>query len=140
MVKFDYINSSINDRMIYEFDKEIAEIHEKLHNNSDDEKDFRGWVNLPKNYDKEEFSRIKKAAKKIKNDSDVLIVIGIGGSYLGARAVIESLTNCFYNMVDDSKRKTPQILYAGNNLSPNYLNDLLDVISGKDVSLNVISK
>ncbi len=140
MVKFDYKNSSINDRMIYEFDEKVKEIHSKLHENSDEESDFRGWVNLPENYDKEEFRRIKKAALKIQSDSDVLIVIGIGGSYLGARAVIESLTNNFYNSLSDEKRKTPRILYAGNNLSPNYLNDLLELISGKDVSINVISK
>ncbi|MBR2858442.1 glucose-6-phosphate isomerase, partial [bacterium] len=140
MVKFNYENSSINDRMIYEFDAQVNEIHDRLHDNSDDIKDFRGWINLPKNYDKKEFERIKKAAQKIQNDSDILIVIGIGGSYLGARAVIEALTNCFYNQMSSEKRKTPQILYAGNNLSPNYLNDLLDLISEKDVSINVISK
>ncbi|MBR3133591.1 MAG: glucose-6-phosphate isomerase [Clostridia bacterium] len=140
MVKFNYENSSINDRMIYEFDAQVKEIHDRLHDNSDDIKDFRGWINLPKNYDKKEFERIKKAAQKIQNDSDILIVIGIGGSYLGARAVIEALTNCFYNQMSSEKRKTPQILYAGNNLSPNYLNDLLDLISEKDVSINVISK
>ncbi|MBR3153004.1 MAG: glucose-6-phosphate isomerase [Clostridia bacterium] len=140
MVKFNYENSSINERMIYEFDSKIKEIHDKLHKNSDDMKDFRGWINLPKNYDKEEFNKIKKAAKKIQNDSDILIVIGIGGSYLGARAVIEALTSCFYNQMSSDKRKHPQILYAGNNLSPNYLNDLLDIISEKDVSINVISK
>ncbi len=140
MVKFDYRNSSINDRMIFEFDNKIKEIHEKLHEDSDNENDFRGWINLPNNYDKEEFERIKKAASKIQNDSDALIVIGIGGSYLGARAVIEGLTNCFYNSMKTEDRKTPQILYAGNNLSPNYLNDLLDLIASKDISINVISK
>ena len=110
---------------------------DKLSNN---EKEFLGWLELPTNYDKKEFARIKKAAKKIKNDTDVLIVIGIGGSYLGARAVIESLTNTFYNMMSDEKRKTPRIMYAGNNLSPNYLNDLLEFIEDKDISINVISK
>ena len=110
---------------------------DKLANN---EKEFLGWLELPTNYDKKEFARIKKAAKKIKNDTDVLIVIGIGGSYLGARAVIESLTNTFYNMMSDEKRKTPRIMYAGNNLSPNYLNDLLEFIEDKDISINVISK
>lgn len=140
MVKFDFENSSINERMIYEFDEQVKKIHDRIHKNSDDEKDFRGWVNLPENYDKEEFERIKKAANKIQSDSDALIVIGIGGSYLGARAVIEATTNCFYNSMAKNKRKTPQILYAGNNLSPNYLNDLLELISEKDISINVISK
>ena len=110
---------------------------DKLANN---EKDVLGWLELPTNYDKKEFARIKKASKKIKNDTDVLIVIGIGGSYLGARAVIESLTNTFYNMMSDEKRKTPRIMSAGNNLSPNYLNDLLEFIEDKDISINVISK
>ena len=140
MIKFDFKNSSINERMIYGFEGEILKNHEELHKNPDDEKQFLGWVNLPENYDKEEFDRIKKAAKKIQSDSDVLIVIGIGGSYLGARAVIESITNCFYNMLPAKKRKMPMIVYAGNNLSPNYMNDLLNLIGERDISINVISK
>ncbi len=103
-------------------------------------KNFAGWLNLPEKYDKKEFEKIKKAAKKIQSDSDVLIVIGIGGSYLGARAVIESLTSTFYNMQSKETRKTPQILYVGNNLSPNYINDVIDYIADKDISINVISK
>ena len=140
MVKFDYSNSSINDRMIFEFDSKVKENNKWIEDNKKDEKEFLGWVDLPVNYDKDEFERIKKAAKKIQNDSDFLIVIGIGGSYLGARAVIEALTNCFYNMIPSKRRKTPKILYAGNNLSPNYLHDLLELIAEKDISLNVISK
>lgn len=140
MVKFDYKNSSINERMIYEFQDIVLENHKLLHENPDDEKEFLGWINLPENYDKKEFERIKKAAIKIQSDSDVLIVIGIGGSYLGARAVIEAITNCFYNMLPSKKRKTPKIVYAGNNLSPNYMNDLLELIGEKDISINVISK
>lgn len=103
-------------------------------------KNLLGWLELPTNYDKEEFSRIKKAAKKIQRDSDILVVIGIGGSYLGARAVIDSLTHSFYNNIPKEKRKTPQIVYAGNNLSPVYMNDLLELITDKDISINVISK
>ena len=140
MVKFDYSNSSINDRMIFEFDSKVKENNKWIEDNKNDEKEFLGWVDLPVNYDKDEFERIKKAAKKIQNDSDFLIVIGIGGSYLGARAVIEALTNCFYNMIPSKRRKTPKILYAGNSLSPNYLHDLLELIAEKDISLNVISK
>lgn len=140
MIKLDFKNSSINERMIYKMEEKVLENHNKLHENPDDEKQFLGWVNLPENYDKKEFERIKKAAKKIQNDSDVLIVIGIGGSYLGARAVIEALTNCFYNMLPAKKRNNPMIVYAGNNLSPNYLNDLLNLIGERDISLNVISK
>lgn len=101
---------------------------------------LHGWMNLPTNFDKEEFARIEKAAKKIQKDSDVLVVIGIGGSYLGARAVIETLTSTFYNMLPDKQRKTPQIFFVGNNMSPNYINDLLECIEKKDISINVISK
>lgn len=140
MIKFDYKKSSITERMIYEYQDIVSKNHQILHENSDDEKQFLGWVNLPENYDKQEFDRIKKAAKKIQTDSDVLIVIGIGGSYLGARAVIEAITNCFYNSLPAKKRKLPMIVYAGNNLSPNYMNDLLDLIGEKDISINVISK
>ena len=106
----------------------------------EDKKEFCGWLELPTNYDKKEFDKIKKAAEKIQKDSDVLLVIGIGGSYLGARAVIESLTNTFYNMQDKSARKMPQILYVGNNLSSTYVSDLIDYIADKDISINVISK
>ena len=102
--------------------------------------DFLGWLDLPVDYDKEEFDRIKKAAAKIQSDSDVLLVIGIGGSYLGARAAIEALRHSFYNMVDKSVRKTPEIYYCGNNLSSTYISDLVDVLADKDFSINVISK
>ena len=102
--------------------------------------DFLGWLDLPVDYDKEEFDRIKKAAAKIQSDSDVLLVIGIGGSYLGARAAIEALRHSFYNMVDKSVRKTPEIYYCGNNLSSTYICDLVDVLGDKDFSINVISK
>ena len=140
MVRLNLSNSSIKDKTIYEKAEEVAAIHKILHSKANDESEFLGWIELPTNYDKKEFSRIKKAAKKINKDSDVLVVIGIGGSYLGARAVIDSLTHSFYNSIDESKRKTPIIVYAGNNLSPVYINDLLDFISDKDISVNVISK
>lgn len=102
--------------------------------------DFLGWIDLPVNYDKEEFGRIKKAAEKIKSDSEVLLVIGIGGSYLGARAAIEALRHSFYNTVSGEVRKTPEIYYCGNNISSTYVSDLCDVIKDKDFSINVISK
>ena len=114
--------------------------HDMLHNKTGLGNDFLGWVDLPNNYDKEEFARIKKAAEKIKSDSDVLVVIGIGGSYLGARAAIECLGHSFRNNLTKDERKTPEIYFAGNNISSTYLIDLLDVIKDKDVSLNVISK
>ncbi len=102
--------------------------------------DFLGWVDLPVEYDKEEFERIKKAAQKIQSDSEVLIVIGIGGSYLGARAAIEFLRHGFYNNVSKEIRKTPEIYYAGNNISGAYIEGLLDVVGDRDFSINVISK
>jgi len=102
--------------------------------------DFLGWIDLPVNYDKEEFARIKKAADKIKADSDVLVVIGIGGSYLGARAAIEFLRHPFYNSISKEIRKTPEIYYAGNNISSSYLQGIIDAIGDRDFSVNVISK
>ena len=102
--------------------------------------DFLGWVDLPETYDKDEFSRIKKAAEKIKNDSEVLVVIGIGGSYLGAKAAIEFLSHSFYNNLSKDKRKTPEIYFAGTNMSGVYLQHLIDVVGDRDFSVNVISK
>lgn len=118
----------------------VKSAHDKLHNGTGAGNDFLGWIDLPVNYDKDEFERIKKAAAKIQSDSDVLVVIGIGGSYLGARAAIEMLTNNFHNALDDSKRKAPKIFYVGNNISSTYMAELLQAIEGKDVSLNIISK
>ena len=133
-------NSGITQKSILEYKEQVEIIHKDLHRRANDKKDFVGWIELPKNYDKKEFARIKKAAKKIRKESDILVVIGIGGSYLGARAVIESLTSSFYNMLPDKQRKFPQILYVGNNLSPNYINELIEYIGNKDFSVNVISK
>ena len=102
--------------------------------------DFLGWIDLPVDYDKEEFARIKQAAAKIQNDSEVLLVIGIGGSYLGARAAIEFLRHNFYNMVSKEIRKTPEIYYVGNSISSTYLKHLIDVVGDRDFSVNIISK
>ena len=102
--------------------------------------DFLGWIDLPEDYDKDEFERIQKAADKIKADSDVLLVIGIGGSYLGARAAIEFLRHSFYNMISKEARKTPEIYFVGNSISSTYLHDLIDVIGERDFSVNIISK
>ena len=118
--------------------KAQAELAAKtLHDRSGLGNDFLGWVNLPTDYDKEEFARIKAAAKKIQSNSDILIVIGIGGSYLGARAAIELLKSPFYNNL---KKDTPDIYYVGNNINPTYLNEVLSICEGKDISVNVISK
>jgi len=102
--------------------------------------DFLGWIDLPVDYDKEEFARIKEAAKKIQGDSEVLLVIGIGGSYLGARAAIEFLGHSFYNVVDKSIRKAPEIYFCGNSISSTYLKHLMDVVGDRDFSINMISK
>jgi glucose-6-phosphate isomerase len=114
--------------------------HEQLHNGTGAGNDFLGWIDLPVNYDKEEFARIQKAAKQIQSDSDALVVIGIGGSYLGARAAIEMLSHSFYNLLPKSKRKTPEIYFAGQNISSTYISHLLQLLEGKDFSVNVISK
>ena len=135
-IKLDDMNTSIPMEDILEYRDEVKKIHEELHEKANDEKEFLGWLHLPTSYDKEEFTRIKQVAGKIQKDSDVLLCIGIGGSYLGARAVIESLTSSFCH----HKENCPEIVYVGNNLSPNYLNDVIDKISNKNVSINVISK
>ena len=113
---------------------------ETLENRTGAGNDFLGWLDLPVNYDKNEFERIKDAAEKIKKNSDALIVIGIGGSYLGPRAAIEMLNSNFYNVLGKNKRETPQVFFVGNNISSTYLADLLDAIEGLDISVNVISK
>ena len=137
-IKVTLENTGIDKKELTKFNRKVETIHKELHVISDNEKEFVGWLNLPTNYDREEFAKIKKSAEKIRKDSEVFVVIGIGGSYLGARAVIEALTNTFYNICPN--RKTPQIFFAGNNMSPNYLNDLIECIGNKDISINVISK
>lgn len=138
MIKLNLDNAKIDEKEIMQYRNEVENIHKDLHRRADDQDDFVGWLNLPTNYDKDEFERIKKAAKKIGKESDVLVVIGIGGSYLGARAVIEALTSGFNNL--QSERKHPLVVFAGNNLSPNYINELIEFLGDKDFSVNVISK
>ena len=114
-IKLDLKNSNIKQEDIMKYADKVEKIHEKIHNNSKNENEFLGWLDLPNNYDKKEVEKIKKCAKKVQKDSEVFVVIGIGGSYLGARAVIEALTHTFYNFLSKEQRKTPQILYVGNN-------------------------
>lgn len=137
-IKVNLENTGFKKEELMKYNEKVEKAHEELHSVADNEDDFVGWLHLPTNYNKEEFERIKKCAEKIKKDSEVFLVIGIGGSYLGARAVIESLTNTFYNAC--SNIKTPKIFFVGNNMSPNYMNDLLECIGNKDISINVISK
>ncbi len=136
-IKLDLKNTNIGMDKILEYKSEVKEIDDRLRKDPNNEKEFLGWLELPTNYDKEEFERIKKAAKKIQEDSKVFVSIGIGGSYLGARAVIDCLTSTFYNY---KEQNTPQMLYAGNNISPVYLNELIELIGDRDFSINVISK
>lgn len=141
-VKFDY---SATGKFIQASEIEMmgvtaATAKEQLVNRTGAGNNFLGWIDLPINYDKEEFARIKMAASKIQEDSKVLIVIGIGGSYLGARAAIEFLRHSFYNSVSEEIRKTPEIYFVGNNISSNYMNHLKDVIGDRDFSINIISK
>ncbi len=140
MLKLNLQEAKIDEKEIMKYKSQVENIHKDLHRRANDEEDFVGWLELPTNYNKEEFKRIQKAAEKIRKESDILVVIGIGGSYLGARAVIESLSNTFENMKLNEKRKYPLVLFAGNNLSPTYLNDLIEIIGDKDFSVNVISK
>ena len=140
MIKVNFEKTGIDKKKIMKYKQEVENIHKNLHERSTDDGDFVGWLELPTNYDKKEFERIKEAAKRINKDSDILVVIGIGGSYLGARAVIESLTSTFANIQTSKQRKHPMILYVGNNLSPNYINELIEVIADNDFSINVISK
>ncbi|OOB78817.1 MAG: glucose-6-phosphate isomerase [Epulopiscium sp. Nele67-Bin001] len=140
MITFDYSKTGVKQSEIENLTPAVELAHKLLHEKTGKGNDFLGWLNLPVDYNKEEFEAIKNAAQKIQSDSEVLIVIGIGGSYLGARACIEALTPQFYNTLPKSKRKTPEIYFAGHNISGTYIQNLLDVCEGKDVSVCVISK
>ena len=141
-VTFDYSKAApfISEHEVELMKKQTLDAKEVLVSKTGAGNDFLGWIDLPVNYDKEEFARIKKAAAKIQSDSEVLLVIGIGGSYLGARAAIEFLRHSFYNCVDKSIRKTPEIYFVGNSISSTYIKDLMDVIGDRDFSINMISK
>lgn len=141
-ITFDYSKAAgfISDEEVGYMTKLVNDAKELLVSKSGAGNDFLGWIDLPVDYDKDEFARIQKAADKIKADSDVLVVIGIGGSYLGARAAIEFLRHGFYNNITKEMRKTPEIYYVGNSISGAYLQGLIDVIGDRDFSVNVISK
>ena len=141
-VTFDYSRAAsfIGENEVESMKKLALDAKEVLVSKTGAGNDFLGWIDLPVNYDKEEFARIKQAAARIQNDSEVLVVIGIGGSYLGARAAIEFLRHSFYNVVDKSIRKTPEIYFVGNSISSTYIKHLIDVIGDRDFSINMISK
>lgn len=141
-VRFDYSKALtfISEHELTYLRDAVKVAHHSIHEKTGAGNDFLGWVDLPREYDKEEFIRIQKSAEKIKVDSDVLLVVGIGGSYLGARAAIEMLNHSFYNALSKEQRKTPQVVFVGNNISSTYMKDLMDLLDGKDFSINVISK
>ena len=141
-VTFDYSKAApfIKDHEVESMKKLAMDAKELLVSREGAGNDFLGWIDLPVDYDKEEFARIKKAAAKIQSDSEVLLVIGIGGSYLGARAAIEFLRHSFYNVVSKEVRKTPEIYFVGNSISSTYIRHLMDVIGDRDFSINMISK
>lgn len=141
-LKFDdsKLKSYINEDELSLITPQVKLAHELLKNKTGAGSDFLGWINLPNDYDKEEYSRLKKTAEKIRNDADVLIVIGIGGSYLGAKACIESLNTSFFNLLSRDERKSPQIFFAGNSISSTYLSELIEFVKDKSIYVNVISK
>lgn len=139
-IKFNYEDSFVGSEEIDNIKAFVRVSHELLHEKKGAGNDYLGFMDLPENYDKEEFKRIKEASQRIRENSDVLIVIGIGGSYLGARACIDALTHNFYNSLETKKRNGPEIYYLGNSISTSYMLDLLDIIEGKDISVNIISK
>ncbi|MBE5805412.1 MAG: glucose-6-phosphate isomerase [Clostridiales bacterium] len=133
-------NTGITGKEIMAYSEKVKNVHMLMNKKANNKDEFLGWMEWPIKYDKKEFIKIKKCAKKIQENSEVLIVIGIGGSYLGSRAVIEALTNSFYNLYNKEKRKYPQIFYVGNNMNATYINELIEYIQYKDFSINVISK
>mgnify|MGYP001197121685 CR=1 FL=1 len=139
---FDYSNALdfFGGHELEQMKPAVQTAHQLLHHGTGAGSDFLGWIEWPRNFDKEEFARIKQAAEKIRSDSDALVVIGIGGSYLGARAALEMLTHTFYNQLPKEKRQGPEIYFAGHHISSTYLTHLLEQLEGKRVSLNVISK
>ncbi len=141
-VTFDYSKAAgfVSAEELKNFKSTVMTARDTLVNKTGAGNDFCGWIDLPVDYDKEEFARIKKAAAKIQGDSDALLVIGIGGSYLGARAAIEFLSHSFHNVLGKGQRKAPEIYFVGNSISSKYISDLKDVLEGKDFSINIISK
>lgn len=141
-LKFNYQNAAkfLSENEINLMERQVIEAVKTLESKSGAGNDFLGWIDLPSNYNKDEFAKIKKVAEKIKNNSEILLVIGIGGSYLGAKAAIEFLSHSFYNNLSKDQRKTPEIYFVGQNISGTYLKDLLELVGDKDYSINVISK
>ena len=142
MLKLDLskVSFAVKEHELKNLEEAVKSAHKTLHEGTGAGNDFLGWVNLPHNYDKEEFERIKKAAEKIRSNSEILVVIGIGGSYLGAKAALEMLGHSFSGLLSAEKRNAPLILFAGNSISSTYLCDLIEAVGDKDFSVNIISK
>ncbi|HIZ55878.1 MAG TPA: glucose-6-phosphate isomerase [Firmicutes bacterium] len=136
-VNTKHLSGFVKEHELKALQSQVQTAHDMLEAKTGLGNDFLGWVTLPTDYDQEEFARIQKAAQKIQKNSEVLIVIGIGGSYLGARAVIECLKSPLYNNL---KKNTPDIYFVGNSISPAYLNEVLSICEGRDIAVNVISK
>lgn len=139
-ITFNYSNSFVKEHEINYMKKELEAAHNLLHSKSGAGSEFTGWLDYPIKYNKDEFHKVKKAGDKIRKNSDVFLIIGIGGSYLGSRACIEALSHSFFNSLSKEKRNAPEIYFVGNNMSSTYISDLFQVIEGKDISINVISK
>lgn len=142
MIKFnyEYAKDLISEKEIEDYMPKVKDLHNSLHNKSGLGNDFLGWLNLPNNISKESIEKIKNTAKRIQDNTDVFIVIGIGGSYLGAKAVIDALNHNFYSNSRRFRNNTPKVIFAGNSLSSDYLSDILEYVKDKEISINVISK
>lgn len=142
MLNFDYSNARafIDEHQLQYQQQAVQVAHVKLHNKTGLDQDYFGWLDLPHNYDREEFGRIQAAAAYIRENCDALVVIGVGGSYIGARSAIQLLSHTFYNQLPKEKRQAPEIYFAGHNLSATYLQHLVELLADKDICVNVISK
>ena len=142
-LSFDFSNvvdQFVNEHELTNIQSQVTLADKELREGTGPGNDFLGWIDLPENYDKEEYARIKESSEKIRSNSEALMVNGIRGSYLGARAAIDFLSHSFVDQLDDADRDAPKIYYAGNNISSTYLADLIEVVKDKDFSINVISK
>ncbi len=129
-----------DEQQIGQLSESVKSAHDALHNGYGAGSEYTGWLDWPVKYDREEFARIKNAAQRIRSDSEIFVVVGIGGSYLGSRAIIEAAGHSFLNLLPDRQSKSPLIIFAGNNMSSSYMADLMDLLDGREVSLNVVSK
>ena len=139
-IRVDYSKTDLDLNTLKSYEDSVKKIHKMMHEKTGPGSDYLGWLDYPKTFDKEEFEKVKLCSKKIQAQADILVVIGIGGSYLGSKAVIEALTHSFYNSLPKDKRKTPKVMFLGQNISPVYLNDFFQMLEGHEIAVNVISK